>query len=98
MRRGKTEAPIITQFIVKSNNPTGSGKSPHKKEKEDENMKKIIFTITARQYGITIKTTSALADTEDKAIESVRVALLHEMNRLTSKYNAKDIAVLFEVE
>lgn len=61
-------------------------------------MREIIYTVCCRQYGITIKTKSPLVDIEDRVIDSVAVALLQQMHRLTTKYNNKDIAVLFEVE
>ena len=61
-------------------------------------MKQITFTISTCRYGIIIKTSSKLADIDDEVVYNVSAELLNEMNRLTAKYNEKDIAVLFEVE
>ena len=66
--------------------------------RKKEDMEQIIFTVACRQYGITIKTKSTLVNVEDRVIDSVDVLLLHQMHRLTTKYNSKNIAVLFEVE
>lgn len=61
-------------------------------------MKQIIFTITKSTDCITVKTKSLLADKEDKSIITYAVMLLTTMNQLTSKYNNKGFAVMFDVE
>jgi hypothetical protein len=61
-------------------------------------MKQIIFTVSARQYGITISTKSLLAEQSDRKIDTVAAGLLYYMRVFTEKYNDKGIAVLFEVD
>ena len=60
--------------------------------------KQIIFTVLRGEYGIYIKSKSLLVDTEDREIKSVACNLLGEMRKLTKKYNARNIAVLFEID
>lgn len=61
-------------------------------------MKQIVFTIARDKAGLKITTTSSLADHEDKDTRTFAVILISTMERLTAKYNAQGISVLFEVE
>lgn len=61
-------------------------------------MDKIVFTIKRVPRGLKVVTTSALADEEDRCVQTFSVCLMSTMERLTMKYNQRDISVLFEVE
>lgn len=58
--------------------------------------KQIVFTLSPRQYGMRWTTKSLLADESDKVIDTVALAVAHDMEFLTKKYNKKGISVLFE--
>lgn len=60
--------------------------------------KMIVFTVKRVPHGLKVVTTSALADEEDRWTLTFSVCLMSTMERLTMKYNQRDISVLFEVE
>lgn len=61
-------------------------------------MKQIVFTIKRVPQGLKVVTTSALADEDDRLTLTFSICLMSTMERLTMKYNERDISVLFEVE
>ena len=60
-------------------------------------MKQIIFTLMRGSWTIDVSTKSLLADEEDRSFSASK-PIFDVMSELTTKYNQRNIAVLFEID
>ena len=60
-------------------------------------MKQIIFTLSRNSWTIIVTAKSLLVDEEDRYIEANK-PIFTVMSELTTKYNERNIAVLFEID
>ena len=60
-------------------------------------MKQIIFTLMRGSWTIDVSTKSLLADEEDRSFSASK-PIFTVMSELTTKYNERNIAVLFEID